>query len=209
MTANASIITAERQAALRIPNAALRFRPPENAAIEGGATNAPGGKSGGANPTSKPATASGDRPSMSPGGDGAPPDRDDMRRRFANMSPEERQQMRERRARGEGPPMGFGGGRPDFGGSGAASRAAQDAPVVRTLYLLKKASDNGAKPTLKPVQVKTGISDGAYTEVLEGLKEGDLLVTGVNLPATAAASLRPGGTTPFGGPPFGGMRPPR
>jgi HlyD family secretion protein len=39
MTANATVVTAQRSAALRIPNAALRFRPPDNAAAKG-ATNA-------------------------------------------------------------------------------------------------------------------------------------------------------------------------
>jgi HlyD family secretion protein len=40
----------------------------------------------------------------------------------------------------------------------------------RTVYLL-----SGGKP--KPVQIKTGISDGVVTEVTEGLKEGDQIVT--------------------------------
>ncbi len=59
MTANVSIITAERQNVLRIPNAALRFRPPETVASEA-KTNAavlaqaqagrPGGQAGGGGP---------------------------------------------------------------------------------------------------------------------------------------------------------------
>jgi HlyD family secretion protein len=40
----------------------------------------------------------------------------------------------------------------------------------RTVYLL-----SGGQP--KPVQIKTGISDGVVTEVVEGLKEGDRVVT--------------------------------
>src|SRR5205809_4967947 len=40
----------------------------------------------------------------------------------------------------------------------------------RTVYVL-----SGDRP--KPVQIKTGISDGAVTEVLEGLSEGDQVVT--------------------------------
>ena len=35
MTANASIVTAKRENALRLPNSALRFRPPEGAAVAG------------------------------------------------------------------------------------------------------------------------------------------------------------------------------
>jgi hypothetical protein len=61
-------------------------------------------------------------------------------------------------------------------------------------------------PVLKAVQIKTGISDSSSTEVLEGLHEGDVIVSGLNLPVTQTASAmgpqqRP--TSPFGGP-FGG-----
>ena len=49
------------------------------------------------------------------------------------------------------------------------------------------------------MSLKTGISDGSHTEVLEGLNEGDVVITGVNLPASAATTTRPGGS-PFGGP---------
>jgi len=40
----------------------------------------------------------------------------------------------------------------------------------RTVYIL-----SGSRP--QPVQIKTGISDGVVTEVIEGLKEGDRVVT--------------------------------
>jgi HlyD family secretion protein len=40
MTANASVVTARRENALRLPNAALRFRPAEDAVVEMAATNA-------------------------------------------------------------------------------------------------------------------------------------------------------------------------
>ena len=56
MTANASVVTAKRENALRLPNSALRFRPPEGAAVappprpEGNAAaeEAPGGERAGA-----------------------------------------------------------------------------------------------------------------------------------------------------------------
>ena len=56
-----------------------------------------------------------------------------------------------------------------------------------------------AKPT--PASIKTGISDGVATEVLEGLKEGDAVVTGV-LETGSAAPSPP--ANPFGG--AGGRR---
>jgi HlyD family secretion protein len=59
----------------------------------------------------------------------------------------------------------------------------------RTVYVL-----SGSKP--KPVQIKTGISDGVVTEVVEGLKEDDRVVT-----AEIAAKSQPASTpaNPFSG----------
>jgi len=47
------------------------------------------------------------------------------------------------------------------------------------------------------VQIKTGISDGVVTEVVEGLKEGDRVVT-AELTSAAARTSTP--ANPFGGP---------
>ena len=49
------------------------------------------------------------------------------------------------------------------------------------------------------MRVKTGISDGAYTEITDGLKEGDTVVTAVKLPQAQVAAPPSGGTSPFGG----------
>ena len=59
----------------------------------------------------------------------------------------------------------------------------------RTVYVL-----SGSRP--KPVEIKTGISDGVVTEVVEGLKEGDRVVT-----AEIAAKSQPASTpaNPFSG----------
>ncbi|HEX3420001.1 MAG TPA: efflux RND transporter periplasmic adaptor subunit [Candidatus Udaeobacter sp.] len=59
----------------------------------------------------------------------------------------------------------------------------------RTVYVL-----SGSQPT--PVQIKTGISDGVVTEVVEGLKEGDRVVT-----AEMATKSQPASTpaNPFSG----------
>jgi HlyD family secretion protein len=94
MTANLNIVIAQRPNALRIPNAALRFRPPDNM------------------PDSSPAQA--------------------------------------------------------------APRPAPKPPGTKTIYVL----DAGAtKP--HSADVKLGISDGIYTEVVEGLHEGDAVVTSI------------------------------
>ena len=83
-------------------------------------------------------------------------------------------------ARPGGPPPGAGAPGGPTSGRPAASRA----PAVRTAYL----APVGGGETLRPVEVKTGITDGVFTDVLEGLKEGDLLVTAVKSGMPSAAS---------------------
>jgi HlyD family secretion protein len=61
----------------------------------------------------------------------------------------------------------------------------------RTVYLLR-----GSRPA--PVQIKTGISDGILTEVTEGLKEGDQVVTAELSSQEKAPSPA---ANPFGGGP--------
>jgi HlyD family secretion protein len=53
---------------------------------------------------------------------------------------------------------------------------------------------DGGKPY--PVEVKLGMSDGVYTEVVEGLKEGDMVVTGASYPMSHTSPSAP---NPFGG----------
>jgi HlyD family secretion protein len=65
-----------------------------------------------------------------------------------------------------------------------------------TVYLL------AADQSLQPVQIRTGISDGIYTEIVDGLKEGDAVV---NSSAGVEAQPVAGGANPFGGG-FGGRR---
>ena len=60
------------------------------------------------------------------------------------------------------------------------------------------------EPAPQAVRIKTGISDGAYTEITDGLKEGDTIIIGVILPQAAAAAPPSGGASPFGGGGMGG-----
>ena len=62
----------------------------------------------------------------------------------------------------------------------------------RTVYVLASGS---SKPTA--ATIKTGISDGVTTEVLEGLKEGDRVVTGM----TESGAAPTPASNPFGGGP--------
>ncbi len=91
-----------------------------------------------------------------------------------------------------GGPRG-GGGRPGGGGSGRGGGTSGERRTERTVYML---SGNTPKPT----QIKTGISDGIVTEVTDGLKEGDNVVTAEISAANASGTPAP---NPFGG---GGRR---
>jgi len=109
MTANATIITADRKNILRIPNAALRFKPAE-----------------------APAVAVTDNPG-----------------------------------------------------------------ATRTVYVV---ANGGSVPvTLKPVAIQVGASDGSWTEVVAGLNEGELVVTGIQLASEETAAKAAGTSNPFGG----------
>jgi hypothetical protein len=64
---------------------------------------------------------------------------------------------------------------------------------IRTVYLL---AGDAAAPQLKAVQIKTGITDGIFTEVISGLNEGDKVVSSV---AQNDAQSSNSTSSPFGG----------
>jgi HlyD family secretion protein len=129
MTANVTFIYAEKSDVLKVPNAALRFKPPPGMLGEAGATGRTGPRAeGGAG---------------GPGSSGGP------------------------------------GGRPVARGPEALDR--------RTVWVL-----NDQLPS--PVKVRTGISDGSFTEVVEGeLEAGTVVVMDAAGPPSgfAAAMRRP------------------
>jgi HlyD family secretion protein len=145
MTANVTIDVANVSDRLRVPNAALRWRPeekiaqgPEERAAKMAGGNAPAG-----------ATA--------PGA---------AARQF-------------NQTRGGGP----GGGGAGSGGKGSGTRRTQS-----TVYVL------GGNAELKPVEIRTGISDGRNTEVVSGeLKPGDPVIVGLATAKASTAGAPPGG----------------
>ena len=73
--------------------------------------------------------------------------------------------------------------------------------MTRTVYVLEKTKSlSGQEIQMgRPVSVTIGITDGSYSEVLDGLKEGDVVITGVNTPlATTASAQGPQPNSPFG-----------
>ena len=127
--------------------------------------------------------------------------------------------VREMRDRGEQPPPAIQaklrelfqsgalqrtgqGGRPGGGGGGSRPRSA---PAWRTLYVLTTNTPPGSSDSVivpEAVRVRLGITDNSSTEVLEGLKEGDPVVTAVKLPSAQSSTPAPAGQSPFGGPRF-------
>src|ERR1019366_7564011 len=113
MTADVSILVTERKDVLKIPNAALRFMPPEDVKVD---------DAGYASPTNQ------------------------------------------------------------------APAALVTAPNLRMVYV---SSGTPKEPRLKTVRVKVGVDDGADSEILDGLHEGDAVVTAA-LSAAAKTMQHPG-----------------
>ena len=89
----------------------------------------------------------------------------------------------------------FGGGRGFGGAAGMLGGGAPTPPKRQTIYIL----DPNKK--LKPVQIRTGISDGHYTQIVDGdLHSGDNVVVG--LVTSKVESPPPPGSNrgPMGGP---------
>ncbi|HMJ57261.1 MAG TPA: efflux RND transporter periplasmic adaptor subunit [Polyangiaceae bacterium] len=157
MTANVTFIYAEKNDVLRIPNAALRFRPPAELTrkAEPAASNA--------NAASDPsAAASAERPPAT-----------------------------ERTRQGRG-----GEGRASGEGRGGGMRSGpREEPDQRTLWVLPLLGEP------RSVRVRTGISDGTLTELVEGdLHAGDALITEMS----GGPDDKPPTTAPPGAPPPGG-----
>lgn len=218
MTANVSIVVAQRQNVVRIPNSALRVRIPDQLQSKVVAENKPAPAASGASATSEAKPAA--------------PMSDDERRRvmrsimqevgFQRGTPPTPEQLQKAQqlAKDRGIEIDFsrfgnrgGGGGPGgggFGGGGGGNRGGNTAaPVTRTVYKLTNADPKN--PRIEAVTVKLGISDGIVTEAIEGVNENDPLITSIYIPgspSSAAPAANPfaGGRNPFGGPGGGGRR---
>jgi HlyD family secretion protein len=217
MTANVTVRIERREDVLRVPNAALRFRPPMTR--EGGGAQAAGMGGGGGDsgasrqrgPGGRAGRAAGDSTSrgggMGQGGGAGMSDaqRAAWRERMGRATPEERQHMRDSmstlwRGAGARPGAARGLGAKPEGGSDVTPPA--EAPSYRpgTIFLLK---DGKPDRTF----VLTGISDGAFTEIRgDALKAGDLVVIGMDQGGRGASTnlQPPPGMGGFRGPGGGG-----
>jgi len=173
MTATVSVIVRKSENALRIPAAALRFRPE---GFEAGGRGRSAGAAGGTGASTGPRAAA--APGAAAPGAGA----------TVGVS-----------GTGPGGARGAGGGRAGGGigrrpdpsaASGAPGGAEGDSGRSALIFVL---NDKGQP---EPVRVHTGVSDGQFVEVKDGLTEGARVVVGIEGEGTA----RPPGPRPSGSP---------
>jgi len=188
MTANVTLITDTRDG-LRVPNAALRFRPTDASQVEGGVLPGRGNANAAAAQGGDPAAGGGN---AGRGGGGgwrqrmANGDTTGMAARRARWASGDTTGMAARRARwASGDTTGMAAARARFTGMGGEMGMRRGGGDQRnqTVYVLQP------NKKMKPVTIRTGITDGAFTEVVSGpLKEGDLVVTGIEGQTTAQSN---------------------
>jgi HlyD family secretion protein len=171
MTATVSVVVDRRDDVLRIPAAALRFRPegfdPATAGAGAGAGRRQGtGAAGGSGAGGQAARGSGEASDGGAAGGGG----------------------RRRRAGGTGASPGAGGAAaaPDSRGASGARAPGSSRPTL--VFVLD------AQEAPQPVRVRQGITDGQFVEVVDGLTEGQAVVTGVAGETVRGAAPRAGGS---------------
>jgi len=172
MTATVSVIVRKSEGALRVPAAALRFRP-EGFTPGGGRGGRPGGAPGAGG---GPGTGGGQGPALSAGpqpggaaGDGQGPGGG--------------------RGPGAGPRgAGGGGGWPRGGGQEGGGNWGEGGARPSLVFVT---NDKGQP---EPVRVHTGVSDGQFVEVKDGLSEGARVIVGLEGEAGRGAAPRPSGS---------------
>jgi HlyD family secretion protein len=173
MTASVRIVTEKRENVLRVPNVALRFKPPADMVLASqasgagtppGAPGAPGGDGAQAAGPGGPGAGEGTGGRRFGGGEGAGP----MAQRAGGEG-------------GGGRRFAGGGGMRRGGGPGGEGGGRQAARVYRP---------QGEKVQVVPF--RPGISDDQFTEVVRGaLKEGEEVVTEATGPGLQQAPARP------------------
>jgi HlyD family secretion protein len=169
MTANVSIVVANKEKTLKIPNAALRFKLPETAGGTVSAKGSTNNKTGSSQPSGKPTDKS-----------------DDAGVRAASPTGKTGGRPAGRTADGNGRPSGRPNG---IEGRPAAPKPAEGAsPANQRAYPVWILENS--KP--KQVMVTTGISDGSFTEITSGdVTEGQEVIVGLLSAKTSKTSTPP------------------
>ncbi len=194
MTANVSIIIAQKTNALRVSNATLRARIPQDLLPKTPDIAAKAGSMPAANMSDQERRAA-YRAVMTEAGiqRGTPPTPDQIEK--AKKLAQDKGldlEVVQRMAQFAGGGGGNGGGR--RGATGGSDHGFTNTVVTRTLY--KLVNSNAENKKIEAVTVKLGISDGMNTEVISGLSEGDDMIAAVTMPG-ANASPAQGPQNPF------------
>lgn len=225
MTANVRILVGSARNVIRVSNMALRFQPPaeliDSTKIKEMAMNGPGGGRGpwsgggpGGSEGGRMGDGGGDRGGMFRAvrdsiqkAHGGNLDEDalraEMRKVFEKMrGPSKPAAIVKPPTRtGKGTRFGIETRFPELQKSIATTGRSRTRGRVWVLTRDKK---------LEPVMVMTGISDGKYTEIINGsLKDGDEIVLGATSNKSSAGSATASPLTPTGQRPMGGGGPPR
>ncbi len=218
MTANVVIRVATVRDVLRVPNSALRFRPatPEGKTADGKtadtrtANGKPAASSDAQPATSEAAAQAPGRPAGTTSGMTS----DQQAGMTSDQQPGQHRHRFGGQAGGQAPGQagqvaasdggagsagqgGAQGGGQHFGqgGQGRGGRRQQG----QTVYVLNPEDNNDKTPAMRAVQIRTGITDGHYTQVLAvisgTLNPGDPVITGlatVKVEAPAGANRPPG-----------------
>jgi len=193
MTANVSIIVASKDGVLKIPNAALRFKPSEKEVPAAKTLSVDKSGTAPSGPSAKMTT----RPSAAARSDGqspVPAGKEGMRparpsdKAGADLADSDRPARRS-------PPPGGKEGMRRFGPSDVKSSppgrgVTQSAPRPYAIWILEN-----DKP--KRVMVTTGISDGSFTEITSGdVTEGQAVITASVTNAKNSSSASPSNRPP-------------
>ena len=168
MTANVSVIVSRKEDTLRIANSALRVRIPEQLLPDAPLESSK---------TTHPATRDQIRQLMTEAGAGSNSRRlaPEVRGRLIQLAKERGLELPARLLKN-------------------SDETETNGPVSRTVFKLGGTPD---APEVIPVVIKVGITDGSATEVIEGLQEGDAVITSAYLPVVGNGATNPfGGSTP-------------
>jgi len=179
MTANVVVEVATVRDVLRVPNAALRFKP--DVPVAGAAAAGQGRAAGPTGSAGAPGAA---------GGAGAPAADQNASGTGGTGGGGRRRRGGDAAAGGGTGGAGANGGGRNWSGQGGSGRGGGGRRNSQTVYVLTDTN------TLKPVSIRTGLSDGRYTQVVSGdLQPGAKIVTGL---ATVKVQT-PAGSTGLGG----------
>jgi HlyD family secretion protein len=180
MTANVTFVYAQRDDALRVPNAALRFHPPKDMSNgPPGVSGAPGSGGHSGDGSGRGAGAGGgDRHTAWAGRHGGAPGSEGAQAAASQGAPT----IASEGAPGSGP---ADGGAAAPGGAGPRTGSEEGPSDRRTVWVLRN-----NQPVEVPIRV--GITDGSFTEVVEGdLHAGDAVITDVGSGAGGPGGKRP------------------